>query len=362
MAFWALGIVAVTSAFPAPPRPNPAGASREAQRPQDRSPLIDDPRTVRAIAAVPAGGPIVIDGVLSESVWQTPGSGQFTQRNPSDGQPATEPTTVWIAFDRDNLYVAARLSDAEPGKIVGRLGRRDEAVESDWFDVGFDPYYDRRSGYYFGVNPSGSIEDGTLFNDEELDETWDGVWESAARIDDLGWSVEMRIPFDQLRFKRRDVQVWGVNFQRMIKRKNEEDHFAWVPKEQNGLVSRFADLTGLTGIASGRRLEISPFALSRAMFSPAVPGDPVPHRTRGRGERRLRPQGRPQQQPDPRSLGQPGFRAGRGRPGHHQHQRRGDVLSGEAPLLHRRIEHLQFRPGRAERLSHVRLGGPGPLL
>ena len=274
MAFWALGTVAVTSAFPAPPRPNPAGASREAQPPQDRSPLIDDPRTVRAIAAVPAGGPIVIDGVLSESVWQTPGSGQFTQRNPSDGQPATEPTTVWIAFDRDNLYVAARLSDAEPGKIVGRLGRRDEAVESDWFDVGFDPYYDRRSGYYFGVNPSGSIEDGTLFNDEDLDETWDGVWESAARIDDLGWAVEMRIPFDQLRFRRRDVQVWGVNFQRMIKRKNEEDHFAWVPKEQNGLVSRFADLTGLTGIASGRRLEILPFALSRAMSSPAVPGDP----------------------------------------------------------------------------------------
>jgi len=234
----------------------------------------DDPRTVRTIAALPAGGPITIDGVLSEAVWQTPGSGGFTQRDPRDGQPASERTSVWVAFDRDNLYVAARLADAEPDKIVGRLGRRDEAVESDWFDVGFDPYHDRRSGYYFGVNPFGSIEDGTLFNDEDLDETWDGVWESAARIDDQGWAVEIRIPFDQIRFKRRDVQVWGVNFQRLIKRKNEEDHFAWVPKEQNGLVSNFAELTGLQGIASGRRLEVSPFALSRAMFSPAVPGDP----------------------------------------------------------------------------------------
>ncbi len=242
--------------------------------PKRRSPVSADPRTVRTIAALPAGGPIAIDGVLSEAVWKTPGSGGFTQRDPADGQPASEATTVWIAFDRDNLYVAARLSDAEPGKIVGRLGRRDEAVESDWFDVGFDPYHDRRSGYYFGVNPFGSIEDGTLSNDEETDETWDGVWESAARIDDQGWAVEIRIPFDQLRFKRRDVQVWGVNFQRMIKRKNEEDHFAWVPKEQNGLVSNFAELTGLAGIASGRRLEVSPFVLSRAMLSPAVAGDP----------------------------------------------------------------------------------------
>jgi hypothetical protein len=246
----------------------PAGAS-----PQDGARPVD-PRTVRTIAAVPAAGKITIDGVLDEKVWQTPGSGGFTQRDPSDGQPATEATTVWVAFDHDNLYVAARLSDSEPSKIVGRLGRRDEQVESDWLDVGFDPYRDRRSGYYFGVNPSGSIEDGTISNDETADATWDGIWVSAARVDDGGWTVEMRIPFDQLRFKRQGVQVWGVNFQRIIKRKNEEDHFAWVPKEESGLVSRFADLTGLAGIAAGRRLEVSPFALSQAKLYPGEPGNP----------------------------------------------------------------------------------------
>ena len=274
----ASAIVVVTanfaaSAVSAAPVASLVRESSASGRPPDE-PVPADPRTVRSIAATPTGGPIVIDGVLSEAVWQTRGSGGFTQRDPQDGQPATEPTTVWVAFDRDNIYIAARLADSEPGKIVGRLGRRDEYVESDWFDVGLDPYRDRRSGYYFGVNPSGSIEDGTLFNDEELDATWDGVWEGAARIDALGWTVEMRIPFDQLRFKRRDVQVWGVNFQRTIRRKNEEDHFAWIPKEQNGLVSRFAELTGLAGIASGRRLEVSPFALSKATLSPAVAGDP----------------------------------------------------------------------------------------
>jgi len=233
-----------------------------------------DPRTVRTITAAPAAGPVVINGVLSESVWQAPGAGGFTQRDPWDGEPASEPTTVWVAFDHDNLYIAARLADSEPDKIIGRLGRRDEFVESDWFDVGLDPYRDRRSGYYFGINPFGSIEDGTLSNDEETDATWDGIWESAARIDEDGWTVEIRIPFDQLRFRRNDIQVWGINFQRLIKRRNEEDHFAWVPKEESGLVSRFADLVGLAGIASGRRLEISPFALTKAAFSPAVPGDP----------------------------------------------------------------------------------------
>jgi hypothetical protein len=233
-----------------------------------------DPRTSRTISAVPTAEPMTIDGILSESVWKTAGSGGFTQRDPQDGQPATEPTTVWVAFDKKYLYVAARLADSEPSKIVGRLGRRDEYVESDWFVVGLDPYYDRRSGYYFGVNPFDSIEDGTLSNDEQTDSTWDGIWESAARIDDGGWVVEIRIPFDQLRFKKQDVYIWGVNFQRVVKRKNEESHFAWVPKEESGLVSRFADLTGLAGIAAGRRLEISPYAAAQSEFSPEQPGNP----------------------------------------------------------------------------------------
>src|SRR5512135_869910 len=130
----------------------PAGLAAATAPPRFPSaPKPDDPRTVRTIAAVPAGGPIVIDGVLSEPAWQTPGAVGFTQRDPLDGQPATETTTVWIAYDRKNIYIAARMDDSEPGKIVGRLGRRDDELESDWFEFGFDPYRDRRSGYYFGV-------------------------------------------------------------------------------------------------------------------------------------------------------------------------------------------------------------------
>ena len=228
----------------------------------------------KPVIAVPASGPIKVDGVLNEDAWQTPGAEGFLQQDPQDGAPASERTTVWVAFDRDNLYVAARCWDSNPAGIIRLLGRRDDEVDSDWFYFGVDPYYDRRSGYYFAVNPAGSIVDGTLFNDERTDETWDGVWESAARVDARGWCVEMRIPFDQLRFKKKDSYVWGVNFVRNIKRKNETDYYAWRPKEESGLVSRFADLTDVRDIDPGRRLELYPFLAGRAETSPAEPGNP----------------------------------------------------------------------------------------
>ena len=101
----------------------------------------------RVVTAVPASGPIRVDGLLVEPSWQTGGFEGFTQSDPQDGGPATEKTTVWIAFDRNNLYLAARCRDAEPGRIVRLLGRRDDEVPSDWFYLGVDPYYDRRTGY-----------------------------------------------------------------------------------------------------------------------------------------------------------------------------------------------------------------------
>jgi len=228
----------------------------------------------KTMTAVPAGGPVKVDGMLEEQAWKTPGRSEFTQTDPLDGQAATEKTTVWVAFDKDNLYVAARLADSRPDLIVGRLGRRDEYVDSDWFFVALDPYLDRRSGFFFGINPSGSILDGTLSNDETDDDTWDGIWESAARVDGEGWTVEIRIPFRQLRFKSQEAYVWGINFIRDIKRKNESDYFAWKPKEESGLVSRFADLVGIRDIDAGRRFELWPYAASRAAFSPAVAGNP----------------------------------------------------------------------------------------
>lgn len=215
-----------------------------------------------------------IDGHLDEAVWQKTGYGDFTQRNPLDGKPATEATEVWVAYDDKALYIAAWLRDSEPGQIVGLLGRRDDPLDSDWFTCAVDPYFDRRSGYSFSVNPAGSLRDCTLYNDEWSDDSWDGVWQAAARVDERGWTVEMRIPYDQLRFPARDEYVWGVNFKRTIQRKNEQDYFSWVPKEENGYVSHFARLTGIRDIRPGRHFEIMPYTVGKLAFRPQEEGNP----------------------------------------------------------------------------------------
>lgn len=238
------------------------------------APFASETPPPKAVAAVRSAGPIRVDGVLSEPVWNRPGDDAFTQTDPNDGAAPSERTTVWIAFDDDALYVAARLDDSEPSGIIGLLGRRDDEVDSDWFYFGIDPYLDRRSGFFFGVNPAGSIVDGTLYNDVSSDPTWDGIWESGAGRGERGWTVELRIPFGQLRFKRKDEYVWGVNFERIIKRKNEVVFFAWRPKEESGLVSRFATLRGVREINARRPVEIWPYGMAGAGFSPAQPGNP----------------------------------------------------------------------------------------
>ena len=233
-----------------------------------------NPSEQKIVRAIRANGPISIDGVLDEKVWQEEGYGEFTQSDPEDGAQPTEKTRVWIAYDEEALYVAARLYDSKPELITCRLGRRDDFVDSDWFIFAVDPYYDRRTGFQFAVNPAGSIVDWTLFNDEWNDETWDGVWEWKALIDEEGWTVEIKIPYNQLRFPKKEEYVWGVNFRRVIKRKNEKVGFIWVPKEDSGYVSRFAKLIGIHGIRPGRHIEFLPYAVGQAQYSPEESGNP----------------------------------------------------------------------------------------
>ena len=219
-------------------------------------------------------GPIELDGFLKEKIYKNPPVEDFIQTDPIDGAPASEKTKVWVFYDNNNLYVAALCYDSDPKGIVGQLGRRDYLVDSDWFIFYVDPYYDRRSGYAFWVNPSGSIIDKALYNDINEDSSWDGIWEARTQILPEGWSVEIKIPFSQLRFPKKESYLWGVNFQRIIKRKNEKVSFAWVPKEDNAFVSRFARLEGIKDIRPGRRIEVFPYTVGQGEFSPAEPGNP----------------------------------------------------------------------------------------
>jgi len=228
----------------------------------------------RTIDGARAHTPIVVDGALTEAVWDREGAGEFRQFEPNPGAPATERTEVWVAYDDDALYVGARLYDTEPVSISRNFGRRDALLESDWFWVGVDAYLDRRSGSFFAINPAGAIRDGVLYNDTESDDSWDGIWDRAARIDDRGWTVEIMIPYSQLRFDKKPDHTWGINFRRTILRKGEEDQFTLMPRDQEGYVSRFATLTGLTGIAPPDRIEVVPYVVAGGRFLQQEPGNP----------------------------------------------------------------------------------------
>jgi hypothetical protein len=247
-----------------------------AAQPPSSPPASPDSAVVtRQVRALRIPTPIAVDGALNDPGWVgAERISAFVQRDPHEGAAPTESTVVFVAYDDAAVYIGARLYDSAPDSIVARLGRRDVYTSSDLFTVYLDPYHDRRSGFFFGINAAGTLYDGTLFNDDWDDDSWDGVWQGEAAIDAQGWVVEMRIPYSQLRFRGGDVQVWGVNFRREIARKNEIDFHSPRLKNASGFVSRFADLVGIERIESPRRLEVLPYVNAQAAYTEHEPGDP----------------------------------------------------------------------------------------
>ncbi len=246
-----------------------AGAVGYAQTSDSAAAPRPDARAVRATQ------PLVIDGKLTEEIWGVaPGLADFVQRDPVEGARPSEKTEVRMVYDDNALYIGARLYDAHPDSIVARLGRKDVDQLSDDFFVGLDSYNDHRTGLYFGIDAAGTCHDGFMYNDSWTDNSWDGVWEGRTVIDSLGWSVEMRIPFSQLRYRTGEEQVWGIDFERRIRRKNEDDYVTFTPKNGSGFVSRFVHLTGLRGIAPSHQIEIMPYVTTRAEYLHFPSGDP----------------------------------------------------------------------------------------
>lgn len=217
---------------------------------------------------------IELDGRIREAAWEsaTVASG-FIQRAPSPGSPATERTEVRVLYDADALYMGARLY-GNPDSIAAQLARRDAAgIYSDWFTVLLDSDNDHRTAYALAINPREVKRDYVLAENGARDFSWDAVWEARARVDSLGWTVEMRIPLSQLRFSR-GLPEWGVNFEREIARREEVAYWAPIPPEAAGFVSRFGALTGLADLAPPARLEVEPYVTSRVARAPGEPGDP----------------------------------------------------------------------------------------
>lgn len=220
----------------------------------------------KSVNAFKLSNTINFDGLLTEAIWNKPSTNSFTQRDPEEGEPATEQTEVWVAYDESNLYVAARLYDSQADKIDKSLARRDSWQVSDWFTFYIDPYLDRKTGYYFAVNAGGTVRDGVFYNDSWNTDSWDGIWQAQTSVDGDGWTVEMKIPFSQLRFNHAEEMTWGVNFKREVKRLKETSYFVMVPKEESGFVSHFATLEGITGVEAKQRIEVLPYIVQKAQY------------------------------------------------------------------------------------------------
>jgi hypothetical protein len=226
-------------------------------------PKPDSTKTVRSYKLEM---PLILDGKLNEPVYQKTPITDFTQKDPDEGKPATEKSHMWISHDESNIYISGKFFDSQPDSIDVTLMRRDNMTESDWIWIFLDPYNDERTGFYFAVNPGGSICDGTLYNDGWMDDSWDGIWETRTNVDEEGWSVEVKIPFTQLRFNEADKMVWGINVNRDIKRKHEMSFYVMVPSTESGFVSHFADLEGLDGIKPKQRFELLPYIVQKVQY------------------------------------------------------------------------------------------------
>ncbi len=222
-------------------------------------------QTAPVAGAARTHGSIKLDGQLDEADWGNAAVIEsFTQIDPDEGRPASQPTRVRVLYDDAYLYIGAQLVDA--GKVTGRLGRRDmDPGDSDWFRVFLDSYHDHRTAFGFEVDPAGVRRDEIRTIDTD-DNSWDPVWDAETRVTPNGWTAEIRIPFSQLRFSGAREQTWGMQFERVIGRLQEYDAWTFIPKSVRGGVPLYGSLTGLEGLHPGLRFELLPYTVGKSSY------------------------------------------------------------------------------------------------
>src|SRR5437588_3174029 len=218
-----------------------------------------------------------MDGTLDDPLWQQAAPiTNFLQREPYEGQTPTEQTEVRILYTKHEVYFGVVCHDSLVEGPVATQLRRDVTQElDDYFEIVIDSRRDRRNAYVFQVNPLGTQRD-ALITDEQAGDTqdgdpgWDGVWTSEARITRDGWTATIAIPFSTLNFMQSQDVVWGVNFKRFIRRKNEEDLWSgWRRTFGATKISQAGELHGINEIGSGRLFIVKPYVLGGFSHLPA---------------------------------------------------------------------------------------------
>ena len=267
------------------------------------------PAAIQIAAPVPAAGkraaalwreqaPRLDGNVLDDPAWAdvTPVSG-FRQSAPDAGQPATERTEVRVVFTDDTIYFGVVCYDRDPSAIIMSDSRRDSSMnDADSFQMVLDTFRDQQNGFVFGTTPAGQEYDGQVTDEggrrgsfrrgggggfsrgsgNGFNLNWDGAWQVRTEVSDVGWSAEFAIPFRTIRYPDREDQVWGMNFQRNIRRRNETAYWAPLPRQYNLYrVSMAGQLTGVRApVGFTGNLQVTPYVVGEMAARDLEPGGP----------------------------------------------------------------------------------------
>ena len=286
---WLCGVAAIwltgaspVSAQPSVPEVDVAALQDPQVAPPDAG--LEGAGLAKLASAVSVEVAPTLDGdVLGDPAWTsaTPVSG-FLQSAPDDGQPASERTEVRVLFTGDTIFFGVVCYDRDPSAIIVTDSRRDSTLRnSDSFQLVLDTFGDQQNGFVFGTSPAGKEYDGQVINEGGgrggfrgsgqgrftrgsgggFNLNWDGAWQVRAAVSDVGWSAEFAIPFRTIRYPTREDQVWGVNFERTIRRRNETAFWAPIPRQFNLYrVSMAGQLTGVQPpVGFTRNLQLTPY-------------------------------------------------------------------------------------------------------
>jgi hypothetical protein len=239
------------------------------QPPVPPATVARDDRGQATIRAVRVERPIQLDGRLDEAIYQeTAPIDGFIQQEPAEGAAASENTQVWVLFDDRNVYVSARCFDSDPARDVVTELRRDNnnITQNESFTVVFDTFLDRRNGLFFQTTPLGALRDQAIV-DDVLNSSWNTVWDVRTGRFDGGWTAEFVIPFKSLRYPAPGEQVWGVNFRRVVKWKNEYAYLTAMPASYGtgaaiGRMGPAGTLVGLETPSVSKNLELKPYTVA----------------------------------------------------------------------------------------------------
>ncbi|MDI6048699.1 DUF5916 domain-containing protein [Flavobacterium sp. XS2P24] len=204
---------------------------------------------------------ITIDGKINEEIWESASvATNFVMFEPDNGKPISNDkrTEVKVLYDNNAIYISALLYDNEPEKIQREITKRDVFGVSDHFSVYINGFNDGQQDFRFFVSAAG-VQMDCLATEDLEDFTWDAIWDSEVTITELGWVVEMKIPYAALRFSKADKQTWGLNFMREIKRDVQKYTWNRIDTKIGAVIPQAGILQGIESIETPTRLFLIPY-------------------------------------------------------------------------------------------------------